>query len=128
MLKLADRCLVKILAVEGTHKLADKWEHEPYVVLRQPNPTIPVYKVRREDGQGKIKTMHRNLLLPLGYIVDQPVCIPKKTIRRQQLAIPCQVLHNKTNEMELSMSSSSDNSEAEVLVVHQKEKVNNTPF
>lgn len=30
----------------------------------QPNPSIPVFQVRREHGRGGIKTLHRNLLLP----------------------------------------------------------------
>ena len=39
-----DRVLVKILAFEGKHKLADRWEDEPYVVLQQqkPNPVSVV--------------------------------------------------------------------------------------
>ena len=64
LLKPNDRCLVKIF--ERTHKLANKSEHEPHAVLRQPNSTIAVYKVRRVDGQGKIKTINQNFLLTVG--------------------------------------------------------------
>lgn len=41
--------MVKIVAFEGKHKLANRWEEEPYgyyVVLDRPNPDIPVYIVR----------------------------------------------------------------------------------
>ena len=37
-----------------------------YVVTKQPNQDIPVYKVKREDGTGPEKTLHRNHLLHLG--------------------------------------------------------------
>lgn len=65
-LEVGDRVLVKILAHDGKHKLADKWADEIYVVTEQPNLNIPVYKVKREDGEGFVKTLHRNHLLHLG--------------------------------------------------------------
>jgi transposase InsO family protein len=61
-----DRVLVKVVAFQGKHKIADKWERNPYIVTSQPNLDIPVYKVQREDGIGKVRTLHRNLLLPIG--------------------------------------------------------------
>lgn len=61
-----DRVLVKITAFDGRHKLADKWTEAIYIVTRQPNINIPVYDVHREDGKGKVRTLHRNLLLPIG--------------------------------------------------------------
>ena len=68
-----DRVLVKIVAHDGKHKLADKWEDVPYVVMDQPNPDIPVFNVMREDGAGKMRTLHRNLLLPVGFIREQEI-------------------------------------------------------
>ena len=65
-LEVGDRVLVKILAHEGKHKLSDKWTEEIYVVTDQPNLNIPVYKVKRKDGEGPEKTLHRNHLLHLG--------------------------------------------------------------
>ena len=52
-LKKGDRVLVMIVAYEGKHKIADKWEDNPYVILAQVNHCIPVYKVMREDGEGR---------------------------------------------------------------------------
>ena len=40
-----DLVLVKIVAFDGKHKLTNKWEEEPYRVLRQLNPDVPVYEV-----------------------------------------------------------------------------------
>ena len=68
--EVGDRVLVKIVAFEGTHKLANKWEDDPYLVLAQPNPDIPVYVVRKENGEGRKRTLHRNLLLPIGSFND----------------------------------------------------------
>ena len=63
-LLVGDRVLIRNLGLTGKHKLADKWEQKPYIVLEQPLSDIPVFKVRREDGTGRIKTLHRNQLLP----------------------------------------------------------------
>ena len=60
-----DKVLVKVFAHKGTHKLQDKWEPEEYVVIEQPIAGTPVYKVQPVNG-GNIRTLHGNLLLPLG--------------------------------------------------------------
>ena len=68
-----DRVLIKILAYEGEHKLADKWADDIYVVTKQPNQDIPVYLVKREDGIGPEKTLHRNHLLHLGNRMEEKI-------------------------------------------------------
>ena len=50
---------------KARHKIQDKWESEEYIVIEQPIPGTPVYRVRPVTGT-KIRTLHRNLLLPLG--------------------------------------------------------------
>jgi len=85
MLEVGDRVLVKIVSFDGKHKIADKWEEDVYVVLKQPNPEIPVFVVGRENGEGKKRTLHRNLLLPIGSLPlpEEPEPVvrppPKKT-------------------------------------------------
>ena len=56
---------MKIVAHKARHKIQDKWESEEYIVIEQPIPGTPVYRVRPVTGT-KVKTLHRNLLLPLG--------------------------------------------------------------
>ena len=56
----------------GKHKIQNRLEDDEYVVVSQPNSDIPVYIVQSISG-GKQKTLHRNLLLPLGYKVDENV-------------------------------------------------------
>ena len=60
-----DIVLVNIVAHKGRHKLQDKWEPEEYVVIEQPIAGTPVYRVQPVTW-GNIRTLHRNLLLPLG--------------------------------------------------------------
>ena len=69
-LHVGDRVLVKIVAFDGKHKLSNKWEEEVYIVLDQPNESIPVYVVGKENGDGRKRTLHRNLLLSIGTITD----------------------------------------------------------
>lgn len=72
---------MKIVAFDGPHKLSDKWEEDPFIVISQPNRDIPVYIVKKENNTSKSKTLHRNLLLPIGH-VDLPVKKPKPTPRK----------------------------------------------
>jgi hypothetical protein len=57
-----DKVLVKNVTPQG--KLDNFWEDEMYIVVAKPNEGIPVYIVQREDGKGRKRTLHRNLLLP----------------------------------------------------------------
>ena len=64
-LQVNDLVLVKIVAHKARHKIQDKWESEEYIVIEQPIPGTSVYRVRSVTGT-KVRTLHRNLLLPLG--------------------------------------------------------------
>ena len=64
-LEVGDRVLVKNVGLRGKQKLADLWEHCPYVVRSQPVPSIPVFEVVKENSPGsKPRVLHRNMLLP----------------------------------------------------------------
>ena len=68
-----DKVLVKILAFEGKHKIADKFEEDTYEVIEQHRPNIPVFKVRSSKGVEKV--LHRNhlLLLETDVDIDKPI-------------------------------------------------------
>ena len=71
VLDKGDRILVRIvweLSFDGKHKISDKYENEPYIVVSKPNHDIPVFVVQREDQNGPLRTLHRNLLLPIGHL------------------------------------------------------------
>lgn len=65
VLDIGDRVLVRILAFDGRHKISDRWEENTYEVIDQPNPEVPVFVLKCEDGSGKIRRLHRNHLLPI---------------------------------------------------------------
>lgn len=75
-----DRVLVKNVGLRGKQKLADRWERQPYIILSQPNPDIPVYTVKSENSRSrKIRTLHRNLLLPF-------MGLPQRNTRATEVA------------------------------------------
>ena len=86
VLQPGDRVLVKIVAWDGKHKLSDKWEETPYIVHSQPNSDVPVYVVRKEGDDKHRRTLHRNLLLPIGILeeTDETSTPTLPTLRRSQ--------------------------------------------
>lgn len=67
MIKLVpgNKVLVLQKGFKGKHKIADRWENVPYVVVEQLKPNIPVFKVRKEGLNDKIRILHQNMLFPL---------------------------------------------------------------
>ena len=64
-LQANDIVLVKRVAWKARHKIQNKWEPSEYIVIEQPNLKVPVYKVKSLEDN-KVRTLHRNMLLPLG--------------------------------------------------------------
>ena len=77
-LHVGDRVLVKRLGLRRTGKLSDKWEDTIHVVIACKD-NLPVYTVQNEARTGPMRTLHRNYLLPLGY-VSQPEIKPRTKI------------------------------------------------
>ena len=79
ILEAGDRVLVKrLLERGGPGKLRSFWEDKIYIVIRRIEPTGAVYEVQQEDGSGRKRILHRNLLLPCHYL-------PSETDRNVQL-------------------------------------------
>ncbi|KAK7906944.1 hypothetical protein WMY93_015556 [Mugilogobius chulae] len=74
-LSVGDRVLVRNVKVRGKHKLADRWEPDVYVIEKKAG-TLPVYTVKPEGKDHPIRTLHRDLLLPCGFL--SPVSKPDK--------------------------------------------------
>lgn len=87
-LEVGDRVLVRNVRVRGKHKLADKWEPAVHIVVKRAGE-LPVYTVRPENEEGRLRTLHRDLLLPCGFLpaVEQethtPPTKPKRPRTRQ---------------------------------------------
>lgn len=71
VLDIGDRVLVRNVRIRGKHKLADKWESIVHVVVSQKD-NLPVYTVRPEHHNGPTRTLHRDLLLPCGFLPAVP--------------------------------------------------------
>ena len=69
---VGDRVLIRNVGLKGKNKPADKWARDTYIVINQPNSDIPVFQVKKETGNEKIKTLHRNMLLPFSFIPRFP--------------------------------------------------------
>jgi hypothetical protein len=128
-IKPGDRVLLKVVSFDGKHKLADRWEQDPYIVVSQPNTDIPVYNLRKENNEGRARTLHRNLLLPIGYIWDVPTPAPRKLLKRPPIPVK-RTTREKIKELEHPHTddhtreiSSEDESEHGYIVISQEEPV-----
>lgn len=70
-LEVGDRVLLKNLGLKGKHKLESKWNAVPHVIVGK-LPNLPVYRVKPQTGQGSVRTLHRDHLLPIGTEVRLP--------------------------------------------------------
>lgn len=69
-LDIGDRVLVRNLRFRSKHKLADRWESTIYVVQKKAGD-MPVYTVCPESQEGPLRTLHRDLLLPCGFLSEE---------------------------------------------------------
>jgi hypothetical protein len=101
VIKRGDRVLVKVVSFESyvvkrflqihLHRHCqqclskDERPHHLHLIFHQCvglNTDIPVYNLRKENNEGRARTLHRNLLLPIGYIRDVPTPAPRKLLKR----------------------------------------------
>ena len=66
-LEVGDRVLVRKMGPQIKSKVDDRWEENIYRVIAK-KEGVPVYTVKPEVGDGPIRTLHRNLLLPIGWL------------------------------------------------------------
>jgi len=93
LIEVGDTVLAKILAYEGRHKIADRFEQKPYTVVSQPHADIPVYIIKNADGAER--RLHRNHLLPIEVTDDlkqkeqtdtvKPVIKPRTTKKKKEV-------------------------------------------
>lgn len=67
-LEVGDRVLVRNLSLRKKHKISDKWEPIVHIVVKQTDESIPVYVIRPEDAEGRERVLHRDMLLPCGFL------------------------------------------------------------
>uniref|UniRef100_A0AAY4BQW0 Gypsy retrotransposon integrase-like protein 1 n=1 Tax=Denticeps clupeoides TaxID=299321 RepID=A0AAY4BQW0_9TELE len=86
-LQIGSRVLVRNLNEKGgPGKLRSFWEDQVYVVTQRKHPDSPVYELQPENGKGRVRVMHRNLLLPCDFLqTEKETMLPAaktKPIRR----------------------------------------------
>ena len=111
-LEPGDRVLVKNVGIRGKHKIADRWEQSPYVVLSQPNKDIPVYVVQAESGEGPKRTLHRNLLLPYFALPCPLTPAPHQTSPERHRAPRTRSKYPRSHSKRGGNSNSSGNSDS----------------
>lgn len=68
-LEKGDRVLVRNLRLRNKHKLADRWESTVYIVTKRMGD-LPVYSVKPENAEEPVRTLHRDHLLPCGFLSE----------------------------------------------------------
>lgn len=78
--EVGDRVLVRNVRIHRKHKLADRWESEIYVIVKQA-ADLPIYTICLKTKDGQLHTLHRDFLLPCGLL---PVSeIPDQVVSKQ---------------------------------------------
>ena len=110
-LEPGDRVLFRKTGEKGTHKIDDEWEHNPYIVERQPIKEIPVYDVYKEkEASGK----RRNMLLPFMGLPIEALCGKPKSSKKDDVGhVPDEPECSTTDDSTSSDSDESDSSFSE---------------
>ena len=71
-LKVGDRVLVRNLTPRGgPGKLRSFWEDKVHIVVHRKGESSPVYDVVPENGNKKVRTLHRNMLCQCDYLHNE---------------------------------------------------------
>ena len=100
VLEVGDRVLVRNVRLRGKHKIADKWEPNIYVLVKKAT-NLPVYTVRPEHADKPIRTLHRDLLLPCGYLPATSEVQPEPAKRPVTRAVPATDPENELSDDEI---------------------------
>ncbi|KAG1924959.1 interleukin-1 receptor accessory protein-like 1-A, partial [Pimephales promelas] len=131
-LTVGDRVLLANRGERGKRKVADKWESTAYEVLSV-RSAINVYRVK-DTVTGKEKTVHRNLLLPVSFLLrDHEVDLSSDSLSvgarsDQGDPLPCEQLDSdeKTLRWILQSGENAELDEVVVMIPSSSNPVENT--
>lgn len=69
----------------GPGKLRSFWEDRVYVVTQRKHTDSPVYELKPENGKGRVRVMHRNLMLPCDFLPVEEVDSPPTPEKKRQI-------------------------------------------
>ena len=132
--EIGDLVLVKLVGLTGKHKLADKWETEPYRIIGKPDASMPVYVVQRSDGVGKERTLHRNMLFPLALPLsngsqdqDQDVSVDDNSCSDESASLTDDTSHVRQRSQQGVNEDSSSDSEDDFHTVPREDPMPPVP-
>lgn len=68
-LQIGSRVLIRNVTEKGgPGKIRSYWEDNIYVIKRQKGEDSPVFELEPENGRGRTRVMHRNMLLPCDFL------------------------------------------------------------
>lgn len=77
-----ERVLLRNFRRREQGKLAPRWMPQPYVVLEQLRPSLPVFRIKPEGKDGPTRTIHQNHLRPCPFNPpDRPQPVPEAAIQ-----------------------------------------------
>ena len=87
--------------------------------MRQPIEDIPVFEVQRENGKGNVRTLHRNILLPIGSLSDDDRLKLIELSSTEQSQVPTVASGRKTPNKQTSDETSKPNSNPPSVILPQ---------
>lgn len=114
VLDVGDRVLVRNVRIRGKHKLADKWEADVYVVTKKAG-NLPVYTVNPEGKEGPLRMLHRDLLLPCGFLQTS---MPGETLIKEVPRKPKTRTSSAKEPEELEIQSEHSESDEDLIEYH----------
>ncbi|KAL0154930.1 hypothetical protein M9458_049193, partial [Cirrhinus mrigala] len=124
-LDVGDRVLVQNVRLRGKHKLADKWDSEVYIVESRAGELL-VYTVKPEGKEGPLRTLHRDLLLPCGFL--SPYVEEEKVAPQPQRGRPGKVHEKEPKSSEQHLEHNEEDSDYFVQEIELSSKTSPVRF